>query len=78
MSKKALERPNYLTKPQEQKFWNVWTYEVQDGGEIISRHIFIDKKEAIKFASESNGDFDEECYYSTIEEIKKERGVKHF
>ncbi len=75
---KALERPNYLTKPQEQKFWDVWAYRYQDGSEVLSCHIFTDKKEAIKFASESGGDFNEEYYYSTIEEMKKKRGIKHF
>lgn len=76
----ATERPSYLNKPTEQKFWEVQIEEVKDGDRNVAFHYFNCPKMAEKFARQFNYNcFDiKDFFYSTMEEMKKKRGVKHF
>ena len=77
----STERPSYLNKPTEQKFWEVQIEEVaKDGDRNVYFHYFNCPEKAEKFARQFNYNcFDiKDFFYSTMEEMKKKRGVKHF
>ena len=76
---KALERPSYLKKEPEQKFWEVQIEEVVNGDHNCYFHIFDCDKKASRFAARNNVYFNvKRFYYSTVEKEKQKRGTKHF
>ena len=76
---KALERPSYLTKSQEQKFWEVQVETVVDGDRNCYFHIFNCPKKAASFATRNNTWFNaKDYYYSTVEKEGQKRATKHF
>jgi adenylyl- and sulfurtransferase ThiI len=76
----AIERPHYLSKTPEQKFWEIQIEEVKDGDRNIYFHYFNCPKKAENFSRQ----FNYRCFnvknffYSTVEKMRKRRGVKHF
>lgn len=76
----ATKRPDYLNKTPEQKFWEIQVEEVKDGDYNVAFHYFNCPKKAEKFARQVNyfcfsaKDF----FYSTVEKMRRRRGVKHF
>ena len=79
MISKALERPNYLTKPQEIKVWEVQVEEVKDGDHNCYFHYFTCPRKAEAFSRQNNVWFYvNDFFYSSLEEMRKRRGVKHF
>jgi hypothetical protein len=76
---KALERPKYLIKSQEQKFWEVQVENVKDCDRNCYFHIFNCPKKAASFAAKNNIIFyPEKFYYSTVEKQSQRRAAKHF
>ncbi|MFM6604931.1 MAG: hypothetical protein ACKPH3_12770 [Dolichospermum sp.] len=78
---KATQRPQYLMKEPEQKFWCVQVEKVaQDGERTVSFNYFNCPKKAAEFDQEyGHSCFDVSDYeYSTLGKMKKQRGVKHF
>ncbi|MFM6349654.1 MAG: hypothetical protein ACKPKT_09655 [Dolichospermum sp.] len=78
---KATQRPQYLMKEPEQKFWCVQVEKVtQDGERTVSFNYFDCPKKAKEFDKKyGHSCFDvSDFQYSTIEEMRKRRGVKHF
>ena len=77
----ATQRPDYLNKTPEQKFWEIQVEEVaKDGDRNVYCHYFNCPKKAEKFAQPFNYHcFDvKDFFYSTVEAVRKRRGVKHF
>ncbi|MFM6268893.1 MAG: hypothetical protein ACKPFA_20700 [Dolichospermum sp.] len=77
----ATQRPEYLIKKPEQKFWCVQVEKVaQDGERTVSFNYFNCPKKAAEFDQEyGHSCFDVSDYeYSTLGKMKKQRGVKHF
>ena len=77
----AIERPRYLNKTPEQKFWEIQVEEVaKDGDRNTYFHYFNCPKKAENFSRQFNYHcFDvKDFFYSTVEEMRKRRGVKHF
>ncbi|MFM5941481.1 MAG: hypothetical protein ACKPGB_25935 [Dolichospermum sp.] len=76
----ATQRPQYLMKEPEQKFWCVQVERIQDGEHTVSFNYFDCPKKAKEFDQEyGHSCFDVSDYeYSTLGEMKKRRGVKHF
>ncbi|MFM6260027.1 MAG: hypothetical protein ACKPFD_20785 [Dolichospermum sp.] len=76
----ATQRPQYLMKEPEQKFWCVQVERMQDGEHTVSFNYFDCPKKAKEFDQEyGHSCFDVSDYeYSTLGEMKKQRGVKHF
>jgi hypothetical protein len=76
---KAIQRPKYLNKSQQQKFWEIQIEEVVNGDHNCYFHIFNCPKRASLFADKNNICFyPKQFYYSTIEEETKKRATKHF
>ncbi|MEY2913922.1 MAG: hypothetical protein RLZZ184_3231 [Cyanobacteriota bacterium] len=76
---KALQRPDYLSKTPEQKFWKVQVEYVFNKERCCSVHIFDCPVKAAGFARSKNTVFDsKDFFYSTVEKMKRKRGVKHF
>ena len=80
MTNKALERPNYLTKPQEIKVWEVQVEIPLEEDRNVYFHYFTCPKKAGEFSKQFNYNcFDiKDFFYSSLEEMRKRRGVKHF
>ncbi|MFM6252076.1 MAG: hypothetical protein ACKPEQ_23510, partial [Dolichospermum sp.] len=76
----ATQRPEYLIKKPEQKFWCVQVERMQDGERTVSFNYFNCPKKAKEFdRNHGHSCFDVSDFrYSTIEEMRKRRGVKHF
>ncbi|MFM6727195.1 MAG: hypothetical protein ACKPJF_22660 [Dolichospermum sp.] len=76
----ATQRPQYLMKEPEQKFWCVQVERIQDGEHTVSFNYFDCPKKAKEFdRNHGHSCFDVSDYeYSTLGEMKKRRGVKHF
>lgn len=76
----ATERPSYLNKSPEQKFWEIQIEEVKDGDRNVAFHYFNCPKKAEKFVRQVNYfSFNiKDFFYSTVEAVRKRRGVKHF
>ena len=75
----ATKRPDYLNKTPEQKFWEIQVEEVKDGDYNVAFHYFNCPKKAEKFARQFNNCFDiKDFFYSTVEKMRRRRGVKHF
>ncbi|MFM6253101.1 MAG: hypothetical protein ACKPEQ_28820 [Dolichospermum sp.] len=76
----ATQRPEYLIKKPEQKFWCVQVERMQNGEHTVSFNYFNCPKKAKEFDQEyGHSCFDVSDYeYSTLGEMKKRRGVKHF
>ena len=77
---KALERPSYLDKAPEQKFWEVQDeYRDVNKEQQCSFHFFNCAIKAAAFARSNRVSFDtKDFFYSDVEKVKKRRGVKHF
>ena len=76
----STERPNYLKKSPEQKFWEIQVEIPLEGDRNVYFHVFNCPKKAEKFSKQFSYDcFDvKDFFYSTVEEVRKRRGVKHF
>ncbi|MFM6673441.1 MAG: hypothetical protein ACKPJO_25475 [Dolichospermum sp.] len=76
----ATQRPQYLMKEPEQKFWCVQVERMQDGERTVSFNYFDCPKKAKEFDKKyGHSCFDVSDYeYSTLGEMKKQKGVKHF
>jgi hypothetical protein len=77
---KALERPSYLNKNPEQKFWEIQVEYIDVNKEhCCSFHFFSCPIKAAAFARSNRVSFDaREFFYSDVEKLSKRRGVKHF
>jgi hypothetical protein len=77
---KALERPSYLNKATEQKFWEVQVeYRDVNKEQQCSFHFFSCPIKAAAFARSNRVSFNvKEFFYSDVEKVRKRRGVKHF
>jgi hypothetical protein len=78
---KALERPSYLNKASEQKFWEVQIeYRDVNKEHQCSFHFFNCPVKAAAFARSNRVSFDanKDFFYSDVEKVRKRRGVKHF
>jgi hypothetical protein len=77
---KALERPSYLDKTPEQKFWEIQIEYLDANKErCCSFHFFNCPAKAAAFARSNRVGFDaRESFYSDVEKVRKRRGVKHF
>ena len=80
-SMQATERPGYLIKTPEQKFWCIQIETVSlDGDRNVCLHYFSCSKKAERFSAHFNYScFDkQDFFYSSVEAVEKKRGVKHF
>ncbi|MFN9559788.1 MAG: hypothetical protein ACK56B_14565 [Dolichospermum sp.] len=78
---KALERPSYLNKNPEQKFWEIQIeYRDVNKEQQCSFHFFNCSAKAAAFARSNRVGFDanKDFFYSDVEKVRKRRGVKHF
>jgi hypothetical protein len=78
---KALERPSYLNKNSEQKFWEIQIEYIDANKEhCCSFHFFNCPIKAAAFARSNRVSFDanKDFFYSDVEKVRKRRGVKHF
>jgi hypothetical protein len=77
---KALERPDYLSKAPEQKFWEVQVeYKDVNKEQQCSFHFFNCPAKAAAFARSNRVSFDANSFfYSDVEKLIRRRGVKHF
>ena len=78
---KALQRPDYLNKAPEQKFWEVQVeYLDANKEQQCSFHFFACSVKAAAFARSNRVSFDanKDFFYSDVEKVRKKRGVKHF
>lgn len=75
----ATQRPEYLSKEPEQKFWEVQVEYTDRGGDrCCSFNIFCSFEKAQKFAKEQQVPFLSKGYYSTVLKEKRRRATKHF
>ena len=76
----ATQRPQYLIKAPEKKFWCVQVEKVIEGEHTVSFNYFDCPKKAKAF-DDLHG---HKCFHisdyqwNTVEGMRKERGVKHF
>ena len=76
---KALQRPDYLNKTPEQRFWEVQIEYIVNKERCCSFHFFTCPVKAAAFARSNRVSFDvKDFFYSDVEKVKKRRGVKHF
>jgi hypothetical protein len=78
---KALQRPDYLNKAPEQKFWEIQVEYLDANKEHqCSFHFFNCPIKAAAFARSNRVSFDanKDFFYSDVEKVRKRRGVKHF
>lgn len=76
---KALQRPDYLNKTPEQRFWEVQIEYIVNKERCCSFHFFACPVKAAAFARSNRVSFDvKDFFYSDVEKVKKRRGVKHF
>lgn len=78
---KALERPSYLDKAPEQKFWEVQVeYRDVNKEHCCSFHFFACPVKAAAFARSNRVSFDanKDFFYITVEKVRKEEVLNIF